>query len=134
MKTFLECVKEAASVRNLKAPIKTLYFELPQELIETLKEAADMYATQSNSHKPVVVRGGDKKTKSVKRDKKFYNYPAYKETPNTPTEPLATEARDTVAAGRTCDKQCTGPWDCQCQDVLDAFYRTDAGSSHEGQP
>jgi hypothetical protein len=54
MKTFLECVKEAASVRNLKAPIKTLYFELPQELIETLKEAADMYATQSNSHKPVV--------------------------------------------------------------------------------
>jgi hypothetical protein len=43
-------------------------------------------------------------------------------------EPLATEARDTVAAGRTCDKYCTGPWDCKCQDVLDAFYRKDAGS------
>jgi hypothetical protein len=41
---------------------------------------------------------------------------------------------DTVAVGRTCDKYCTGPWDCQCQDVLDAFYRKDAGSSHEGQP
>jgi hypothetical protein len=41
---------------------------------------------------------------------------------------------DTVAAGRTCDKYCTGPWDCKCQDVLAAFYRTDAGSSHEEQP
>jgi len=41
---------------------------------------------------------------------------------------------DTVAAGRTCDKYCTGPWDCKCQDVLAAFYRKDAGSSHEGQP
>ena len=51
MKTYLECVKQAASIRGLKGAIKQLYFKLPQELIETLKEAADMYATQSNSHK-----------------------------------------------------------------------------------
>jgi len=57
MKTFLECVKVAASVKGLKAPIKTLYFELPQELIKTLEDAADLYATQSNSHKHGVMQG-----------------------------------------------------------------------------
>ena len=55
MKTYLECVKQAASIRGLKGAIKQLYFKLPQELIETLKEAADMYATQSNSHKHGVI-------------------------------------------------------------------------------
>jgi|GEM_PF-6692506 hypothetical protein len=39
-----------------------------------------------------VVRGGDKENQTVKRKKKFYNYPSYKGTPNTPPEPLATEA------------------------------------------
>jgi hypothetical protein len=62
----------------------------------------------SNSHKPVV---GGPASASVSEG-----------------ESLATEARDTVAAGWTCDKYCTGPWDCKCQDVLAAFYRKDAGS------
>ena len=57
MKTFLECVKEAASVRRLKDDITRFYFELPQEMIIAIEDAADMYATQSNSHKPVVMQG-----------------------------------------------------------------------------
>lgn len=86
MKTWLECVKEAASVRNLKAPIKTLYFELPQELIETLKEAADMYATQSNSHKHSVMQGGDLKNYPVQAAAGGVTYTVINTTGASPTE------------------------------------------------
>jgi len=57
MKTWLECVKEAASVRKLKDDVTRFYFELPNELIKALEDAADLYATQSNSHKPGVMQG-----------------------------------------------------------------------------
>ena len=56
MKTFLECVKEAASVRRLKDDVTRFYFELPHELIKALEDAADLYATQSNSHKHSVMQ------------------------------------------------------------------------------
>ncbi len=93
MKTYLEVLSDAAELNKKPHISAAIKLELSDDELALLQEAADMYAEQSNSHKHGVVRGGDKKTKSVKRDKKFYNYPAYKETPNTPTEPLATEAR-----------------------------------------
>lgn len=42
-------------------------------------------------------------------------------------------ALDTVAARGTCEHECTGPWDCQCQDVIDSFYRGVERKSSEGQ-
>jgi hypothetical protein len=43
---------------------------------------------QSNSHKPVVVRGGDELRESVKRVQEYLDWIKGDDTPNTPTEPL----------------------------------------------
>jgi hypothetical protein len=45
-----------------------------------------------------VVRGGDKDSQFVQHVEKYFDYTNVNITPNTPTEPLATEVRDTVAA------------------------------------
>ena len=48
-------------------------------------------------------------------------------------EQLGNEGSGTVAARGQCEHECTGPWDCQCQDVIDAFYRGVERKSSEGQ-
>ena len=48
-------------------------------------------------------------------------------------EQLGNEAGATVAARGQCEHECTGPWDCQCQDVIDAFYRDVERKSSGGQ-
>jgi hypothetical protein len=46
----------------------------------------------SNSHKPVVVRGGASETKNVHRHKNDLKWDDFLDTPNTPTELLQGEA------------------------------------------
>ena len=47
-----------------------------------------------------VVRGGDSESQLVERTKRYFKYPDWVERRITPPEPLATEARDTVAEAR----------------------------------
>jgi hypothetical protein len=91
MKTFLECVKEAASVRRLKDDVTRFYFELPQEMITAIEDAADMYAKQSNSHKPVVVREGDKEYVIVHGERISLERVKEIVMQYTPNEPLPAE-------------------------------------------
>ncbi len=44
----------------------------------------------------------------------------------------AESAKDTVAERGACEHECTGPWDCQCQDILKEYY-SGAGKSSEEQ-
>lgn len=56
MKTFLECMQEAAEQIGW---IKGEHFieQIRGTQIDVLNKAADIYAEQSNSHKPVVMQG-----------------------------------------------------------------------------
>jgi hypothetical protein len=91
MKTYLKCLQEAAVI--LKSPnlAKYLKMTLSKKSVELLEKAADIYASQSNSHKPVVVRGGASETKNVHRHKNDLKWDDFLDTPNTPTEPLPAE-------------------------------------------
>jgi len=55
MKTFLECIGEAAREPRDKGFMNWLIFKLDEEQLEHLARAAAIYAEQSNSHKPVSV-------------------------------------------------------------------------------
>ena len=54
MKTYLECVNEAALKIGYKNLVEDLQVDNAEPVIDVLIKAADMYASQSNSHKPVV--------------------------------------------------------------------------------
>ena len=54
MKTFLECVNEAAGIVKCKMINKEAFDEMMKYLSPILNKAAEIYAEQSNSHKPVV--------------------------------------------------------------------------------
>lgn len=54
MKTFLECTDLAAREVGDTGFKNWLNFKLDAEQLEHLQRAADIYASQSNSHKPVV--------------------------------------------------------------------------------
>ena len=43
----------------------------------------------------------------------------------------AESAKDTVAERGICEEQCTGPWDCNCQDILKEYYSGARKSSEE---
>jgi len=96
MKTYLECIHQAAL--DMKATDHyNSYYAVINYIAPILNRAADMYAEQSNSHKPVVVRGGAIEAQSVPLEGDALKWTNSCVTQNTPTEPLATEARDTVA-------------------------------------
>jgi len=88
MKTFLECIGEAAREPGDEGFMNWLIFKLDEEQLEHLARAAVMYAEQSNSHKPVVVRGGDSETQSVQRVEPDFNGRNVMKILYTPTEPL----------------------------------------------
>jgi len=81
-----------------------------------------------------VVRGGDSESQLVERTKRYFKYPDWVERRITPPEPLATEARDTVAEARDF-RHCyiRTKIGCHCTDECgyDALMR---GISDEGQP
>jgi hypothetical protein len=54
MKTFLECMDLAAREVGDTGFKNWLNFKLDAEQLEHLQRAAEIYASQSNSHKPVV--------------------------------------------------------------------------------
>lgn len=88
---------------------------------------------QPNSGNTLLCDEGLKENQSVPRALDYIKFMKEVYTPDAPNELLATEAHDTVAARGTCEHKCTGPWDCQCQDVIDAFYRGVERKSSEGQ-
>jgi len=88
---------------------------------------------EQNSHKPVVVRGGDFENQFVQHVGKYFTYPDLNKTPNTPTEPLATEARDTVAEARVIIEECKKRTNCGCVGECKLSYE-DARKSSDGQP
>ncbi len=92
MKTYLECVEEAALLVGDKG--ETIYyvsFSLPQYVVEVLNKAADIYAEQSNSHKHGVVRGGANEAVIVHGDNTITEDKSQTTTLTTPTEPLPAE-------------------------------------------
>lgn len=120
MKTYLECLSEAAALigkPNISADIK-LQFE--DEHYEVMQAAADMYAELSNSHKHSV--SALEQMPDDKLDKLIKQVEAA----------CAESAKDTVAEHGACGHECTGPWDCQCQDILKEYY-SGAGKSSEEQ-
>lgn len=54
MKTFLKCMYEAAGRNNKLANYMNTYNTSIHNIEPLLNEAAEIYAKQSNSHKPVV--------------------------------------------------------------------------------
>jgi hypothetical protein len=54
MKTYLEVLSEAAELNKKPHISAAIKLELSDDELTLLQEAADMYAEQSNSHKPVV--------------------------------------------------------------------------------
>jgi len=85
MKSYLECIEEAA-VRAGDISLSTeIVLSLDETLLELLDTAADIYASQSNSHKPVI---GGPASASVSEG-----------------EQLGNEAVDTVAAGWFCNQE-----------------------------
>jgi hypothetical protein len=118
MKTYLECLDEAAVI--LKDPKLALYLKmtLSKPSVELLEKAAEIYAEQSNSHKPVVVRGGDKIRETVKGVEEYLEWVKGNDTPNTPTEPLQAEgsygaegaAVADGAAGQNVSDGCRHRW------------------------
>ena len=68
------------------------------DLDELMIEAMEYYAEQSNSHKPVVVRGGDKDDNLSTVERSMLTTPIAKETLNTPTEPLPAEGEEKPCA------------------------------------
>jgi len=133
MKTYLECIKEAADKindnenYNLFEPI--LYYLAP-----ILQAAAEIYSEQSNSHKYDIVRGGVIEAQSVPLEGEALKWTNSCVTQNTPTEPLATEALDTVAEA--------GDWDVNIKPIATAEYKLtvakiekiERGGSAKGQP
>jgi formylmethanofuran dehydrogenase subunit E len=91
MKTYLECLSEAAALIGKPHISAAIKLELSDDELALLQEAADMYAEQSNSHKPVVVRGGDSENQFVQHVGKYFDYKNVNTTPNTPTELLPAE-------------------------------------------
>jgi hypothetical protein len=107
MKTYLECLSEAAALIGKPHISAAIKLELSDDELALLQEAADMYAEQSNSHKPVVVRGGDSENQFVQHVGKYFDYKNVNTTPNTPTEPLPAEGLAKSVCGgvmQTCDK------------------------------
>jgi len=104
MKTWLECVKEAATSEGWITG-QCFINAQSENTLDVFSVAADIYASQSNSHKPVVVRGGDSENQFVQHVGKYFDYKNVNTAPNTPTEPLATEAQDTgVSEGERCPR------------------------------
>lgn len=93
MKTYLECLSEAAALigkPNISADIK-LQFE--DEHYEVMQAAADMYAELSNSHKHSVVRGAvTSHCLSLKDECEFTN--TCPECTKPATEPLPAEGEE----------------------------------------
>ena len=88
MKQMTEIAMEVAELRAENKVLKSVNDSLIQAL-----------------HKPVVVRGGDSENQFVQHVGKYFDYKNVNATPNTPTEPLATEARDTgVSEGERCPR------------------------------
>lgn len=56
MKTYLECVNEAAGIVKCKMINKEAFDELIKYLSPILNKAAELYASQSNSHKHGVMQ------------------------------------------------------------------------------
>lgn len=107
MKTYLECLSEAAALigkPNISADIK-LQFE--DEHYDVMQAAADMYAEQSNSHKHAIVRGGVIESQSVPLEGKALKWTNIAVTQITPTEPLPAEA--VAQNGRDGFCKCTFP-------------------------
>lgn len=91
MKTYLECLSEAAE-RNKKPHISAaIKLELSDDELSLLQEAADLYTELSKSHIPVVVREGAIEAQSVHRGKDVIKFPINTTGANTPTEPLPAE-------------------------------------------
>lgn len=98
--------------------------------LKYLDSLAEFEPTETNT---LLCDEGLKENQSVPRAVDYIKFMKEVYTPSAPNELLATEAQDTVAARGTCEHECTGPWDCQCQDVIDAFYRGVERKSSEGQ-
>jgi len=54
MKTFLECLDEAAAITEAHHISAYIKLSLDEIHLVMLQAAADIYSTQSNSHKPVI--------------------------------------------------------------------------------
>lgn len=110
MKQMTEIAIEVAELRAENKLLKSVNDSLIQAL-----------------HKPVVVRGGDFENQFVRHVEKYFKYPDLTKTPNTPTEPLATEARVII---EECKKR--GDY-CGCVGECKLSYE-DARKSSEEQP
>jgi hypothetical protein len=112
--------------------LELTHCEGPITILNCTIEAMELYASQSNSHKHVV---------SGKRPDFDAMIKALEQMPDDKLDKLIQQveaacgggAVDTVAARGTCENECTGPWDCQCQDVINKFYRGIERKSSDGQ-
>jgi hypothetical protein len=59
MKTYIEIVSEVAWQNGDPSLSAFIKLNLEQEHLDLLQQAADIYAEQSNSHKPVASEGSD---------------------------------------------------------------------------
>lgn len=90
MKTYLECIHQAAL--DMKATHHyNSYYAIINYIAPILNRAADMYAEQSKSHIPVVVRGGAIEAQSVPLEGEALKWTNSAVTQITPTEPLPAE-------------------------------------------
>ena len=91
MKSYFECVIVAGRESNNEGFINWLLMKLDHNEMGILQRAAVIYAEQSNSHKPVVVRGGAIEAQSVPLEGEALKWTNSSITQITPTEPLPAE-------------------------------------------
>jgi hypothetical protein len=102
MKNYFEAVIVAGRESNNEGFINWLIMKLDHEQMDILQRAAVIYAEQSNSHKPVIVRGGDSENQSVPlEDDSLFD--EFKRNTNTPTEPLPAEGRGEANTCAGCE-------------------------------
>jgi hypothetical protein len=122
-KSFEQLLKEEIRVDRLT----------PLQFSGILRAHAKYEIQSEQLRKHSVVRGGDKEKQSIPRAVDYVEFMKEQYTPNTPTEPLATEARDTVAEARVIIEECKKRTNCGCVGECKLSYE-DARKSSEGQP
>ena len=90
MKTFLECLHEAAG-RGQTWRVYDMQKYFDEDDFILIQEAAEIYAEQSNSHKHSVVRGGVNEANTVSCTQNVDNSITLSKPLSTPTEPLPAE-------------------------------------------
>ena len=131
MKTYLECLDEAAVILKNKTLAKYLKMTLSKPSVELLEKAAEIYAEQSNSHKPVV--SGKRPLIAEILDNHRHFELTYDEAIDRILAACASGAEDTVEVRMVelCGSDCC-PDDGRCEHCQNPI--TDERKSSDGQP